>query len=240
MTAAPPRPTGTHRGSGQPKPPPSDGLWKRTVATAGKGLQLLWRLRLGWIAGHALLVVTHVGRRTGRHRRTVLYVQHYDRATREATVISVWGESQWIRNIRRRPAAQVEIALQRYAPEQRFLTTEEIFALEKRFRRRHRIIAWGQAKLMGWPWPATDAQLREISARMRAVAFHPPSSRAESEDAKAASAGAAASEYLATTLVDSTRDDIDRDPAHGKSHRADAGWVKGDLEVTCLSTGGRP
>ena len=67
-------------------------VWKRTVATAGRGLQVLWRLRLGWIAGHALLVITHVGRRTGRHRRTVLYVQHYDRATREATVISVWGE----------------------------------------------------------------------------------------------------------------------------------------------------
>lgn len=154
--------------------PAVNAAWKRAVGVAGRGLQALWRLRLGWIAGHALLVVTHVGRRTGKEYRTVLYVQHYDKQSREATVISVWGESQWLRNIRRRPATRIEIALQRYAPEQRFLTTEEIFELEKRFRRRHRIIAWGQARLMGWPWPATDDELRKLSSGMRAVAFRPP------------------------------------------------------------------
>lgn len=103
----------------------------------------------------------------------MLYVQRYDRRTREATVISVWGESQWLRNIRARPAVRVEIARQRYAPEQRFLTTDEIFEVEKRFRRRHRVIAWGQARLMGWPWPATDEQLRDLSAGMRGVVFRP-------------------------------------------------------------------
>ena len=120
------------------------GLWKRTVARAGLGLQLLWRYRLGWLVGHSLLVLTHVGRRTGRQHRTVLYVQRYDRQTHEATVVSVWGESQWLRNIRAHPAVGVEIGLQRYVPEQRFLSTDEIFAIEKRFRRRHRIIAWGR------------------------------------------------------------------------------------------------
>jgi deazaflavin-dependent oxidoreductase (nitroreductase family) len=141
-------------------------------------LQLLWRYRLGWVAGHALLVLTHVGRRTGKERRTVLYVQRYDRQSREATVVSVWGESQWLRNIRAQPAARIEIGLQSYAPEQRFLTTDEVFAIEKRFRRRHRIVAWGQAKLMGWPWPATDEQLLDLSAQLRGVAFRPrPSGR---------------------------------------------------------------
>ena len=88
-------------------------------------------------------------------------------------MISVWGARQWFRNITAFAAFQVEIALQRYAPDQRFLTTEEIFELEKRFRARHRIIAWGQAKLMRWPWPATDEQLRTLSAGLRAVAFSP-------------------------------------------------------------------
>ena len=109
----------------------------------------------------------------------MLYVQRYDPRTREATVISVWGESQWLRNIRNHPAVQVEIALQRYAPEQRFLATDEIFQLETRFRKRHRIIAWGQARLMGWPWPASDQQLRDLSAAMRAVAFTPAADAAK-------------------------------------------------------------
>ena len=38
--------------------------WKRTVTAVGGGLQLLWRIRLGWIVGHGLLVLTHVGRHT--------------------------------------------------------------------------------------------------------------------------------------------------------------------------------
>ena len=148
-------------------------LWKRFVAAVGRGLQLLWRYRLGWLAGHSLLVLTHVGRRTGKQHRTVLYVQRYDRRSREATVVSVWGDSQWLRNIRAHPAVRLEIGLQRYVPEQQFLTTEEIFAIEKRFRRRHRVIAWGQAKLMGWPWPATDEQLLTLSAQLRGVRFRP-------------------------------------------------------------------
>ena len=108
--------------------------WKRTVAVVGGGLQLLWRIRLGWLMGHGLLVLTHVGRHTGKQYRTVLYVQRYDDRSREATVISVWGDSQWFRNISAKPAAQVEIGLQRYAPTQRFLNAEEIVELEKRFR----------------------------------------------------------------------------------------------------------
>ena len=148
-------------------------VWQRFVAKAGRGLQLLWRYRLGWLAGHSLLVLTHIGRRTGNEHRTVLYVQRYDRRSREAAVISVWGESQWLRNIRVHPAVRVEIGLQRYVPEQRFLTTEEIVAIERRFRRRHRIIARAQAALMNWPWPATDEQLLELSAQLRGVAFRP-------------------------------------------------------------------
>lgn len=154
--------------------------WKRTVATAGGALQMLWRIRLGWLTGHAFLVVTHVGRRTGKRYRTVLYVQRYDDRTREATVVSVWGESQWFRNISVTPAARVEIGLQGYTPRQRFLTTEEIVELEKRFRARHRIIAWGQARLMGWPWPATDAQLRHLARGLRAVTFTPGDTSAAS------------------------------------------------------------
>ena len=152
--------------------------WKRTVAVVGGVLQILWRIRLGWATGHALLVLTHIGRRTGKRYRTVLYVQRYADRTREATVISVWGDSQWFRNISVTPAAQVEIGRQRYQPRQRFLSTVEIVELEKHFRARHRIIAWGQAKLMGWPWPATEQQLRNLADGLRGVAFAPPGTSA--------------------------------------------------------------
>jgi deazaflavin-dependent oxidoreductase (nitroreductase family) len=157
--------------------------WKRTVAAVGGVVQVLWRIRLGWLTGHTFLVLTHAGRRSGKRYRTVLYVQRYDCRTRAATVISVWGDSEWFRNIRVTPAARVEIGLQRYEPRQRFLTAEEIVELEKRFRARHRIIAWAQARLMGWPWPATEEQLRTVCSGLRAVAFAPRGTNAASLDA---------------------------------------------------------
>ncbi len=90
--------------------------WKRTVGAVGSVLQVLWRIRLGWATGHVFLLLTHIGRHIGKRYRTVLYVQRYDRRMREATVISVWGNSQWFRNISATPAAQVQIGLQRYEP----------------------------------------------------------------------------------------------------------------------------
>ena len=38
----------------------------------------------------------------------------------------------------------------------------------------------GQAKLMGWPWPATEEQLRNLCGALRAVAFAPRSTDAAS------------------------------------------------------------
>ena len=81
--------------------------------------------------GHGLLVLTHVGRHTGKQYRTVPYVQRYDDRSREATVISVWGDSQWFRNISAKPAAQVEIGLQRYAPRSASLTPRRLSSLRR-------------------------------------------------------------------------------------------------------------
>ena len=34
---------------------------------------VLYRLRLGWIFGHRFVMLTHVGRHSGKTRRTILY-----------------------------------------------------------------------------------------------------------------------------------------------------------------------
>lgn len=147
--------------------------WPRFVARAGRLIERLFRWRLGWLFGHRLATVTHVGRRSGKTYRTVLYVQRYDRQTRDATVVSVWGESDWLRNIRAAPALRVDIGRGSYVPQQTFLTTGEIVDIEREFRRTHRLLARGQALLMHWPWPATDEQLTTMCRPMRAVRFSP-------------------------------------------------------------------
>ncbi len=47
---------------------------------------LLYRARLGWLLGHRFLLLTHRGWKTGKIRRTVLEVVHYDPTTRDSAV----------------------------------------------------------------------------------------------------------------------------------------------------------
>ena len=99
------------------------------------GRLVLWVFRLplqayhhrkGWMLGHTFLLLTHIGRRTGQPHETVAMVLRYRPETQEVVVCSAWGsETDWVRNIRQRPAIRVEIGPDVFEPEQRFLSTEE-------------------------------------------------------------------------------------------------------------------
>jgi deazaflavin-dependent oxidoreductase (nitroreductase family) len=119
------------------------GWWPRFVARRGRGVEWLYRWHVGWLFGHRLAVVTRVDRHSGKTYRTVLYVQRCDPHTDAATVVSAWGESDWLRNIRAERASRVEIGRRRYVPQQRFLRTDEIVDVERIFRREHPWLARG-------------------------------------------------------------------------------------------------
>ena len=72
--------------------------------------RVLYRRGSGWMLGRTFLLITHVGRKTGRRRETVVMALAYDRATREAVVCSAWGpDAEWVRNLRAHPALQIQI-----------------------------------------------------------------------------------------------------------------------------------
>ena len=48
----------------------------------------LYRLHLGWLFGHRLLLLTHRGRTSGRIHQTLLEVAHYDPRSAECVVVS--------------------------------------------------------------------------------------------------------------------------------------------------------
>ncbi|RPI28328.1 MAG: hypothetical protein EHM70_16815 [Chloroflexota bacterium] len=62
---------------------PAQPLIKKTRAPAFlvpifKLPLVLYRLRLGWLLDHRFMQLTHVGRRSGKVRRTVLVVLSFD------------------------------------------------------------------------------------------------------------------------------------------------------------------
>src|SRR5215216_4307246 len=68
----------------------------------------LYRLRLGWLLGKRFMQITHVGRHSGKVRRTVLAVLRFDEQTKAIYAVSAWKGSDWYYNIQASSALQVE------------------------------------------------------------------------------------------------------------------------------------
>jgi deazaflavin-dependent oxidoreductase (nitroreductase family) len=86
----------------EPKPP--SGLM-RVFARAPIGF---YRVGLGWVFGGRFLMLTHIGRVTGKQRNVVLEVVRNDAPDDAFYVASGWGErSDWLLNIQKEPNVNV-------------------------------------------------------------------------------------------------------------------------------------
>lgn len=140
--------------------------------------RFLYRWHLGWLLGHLCLMITHIGRKTGRRRQTVLEVIHYNPKTKECIVIAGWGaQSDWYRNIQIQPAVLVQVGRLRYRPQQRLLSSEETLAILQEYPRYHpfraRFLLPVLARLVGVAYDGTPDSLRDLSHYFRGVAFRP-------------------------------------------------------------------
>jgi hypothetical protein len=91
--------------------------------------------------------------------------------TREIFVIAGTASTHWYRNVCERPAVEVWWGTRRFPPEQRLLTTAEVAELLESIRRDHPREARVQAAFFGWPWPASDTQIRSLAGTLGGVAF---------------------------------------------------------------------
>jgi deazaflavin-dependent oxidoreductase (nitroreductase family) len=131
----------------------------------------LYRLRLGWLLGKRFMQITHVGRRSGKVRRTILAVLWFDDKTKEIYAVSAWKGSEWYYNIQASPALQLETGFERYVPVQRSLSPEEITAAFIEFRKKNPIFSRMICRIPGWKWDSTYEEFLELARTLRGVAF---------------------------------------------------------------------
>jgi deazaflavin-dependent oxidoreductase (nitroreductase family) len=136
----------------------------------------LYRAGWGWLLGHTFVLVVHAGRKTGQPHAMTAMVLRYEPATSEVVVCANWGPTtDWIRNIRARPALRVQIGRESFAPQHRFLTNEESFAVAVDFRRRHPHRVRFAGRVLGWGDLRSEEVLRDFVATRPFVAFRPVS-----------------------------------------------------------------
>lgn len=133
----------------------------------------LYRRGWGWLLGDTFLLLVHAGRRTGRPHATTAMVLRHDPATHEAVICSGWGPTtDWVRNIRVRPALEVRIGRESFVPEQRFLSEEESFEVCVEFCLRHPARLLVMRRVLGWDL-RSDTSLREFVRTHPFVSFRP-------------------------------------------------------------------
>lgn len=150
------------------------------------GLRLpivLYRLRLGWLFGHRLVLVAHRGRRSGRWYRTVLEVVEYDRRAGTCTVAAGFGPgSDWYRNLRRTPRTRIRIGLRDRPVTAVALSAEQGGALMARYASRYPRVAPRLCRFLGFEVDGSERDYREVGRRMPFLRFEPREQPQRSSD----------------------------------------------------------
>lgn len=138
----------------------------------------LYRWHLGWLFGHRCLLLTHIGRRTGLRRRTVLEVVEYRRQGPEVVVVNGFGrQSDWVQNIQSKGGEEITVGLQHFRASHRFLEENEAVQVMQEYELRNRFIApivrRGLTWLLGWDYGGSDEDRHRLVRQLSLIAFRP-------------------------------------------------------------------
>ena len=141
----------------------------------------LYRIHFGWVLGERFLQLTHLGRKSGLHRQTILEVLQHDKASDTYFVLAPWGErADWVRNVEKTPEVVIDVGHRRLHARAVWLSPEDAECKVLDYIRRYpiagrlarRFLPW----LLGYRVDGTEEDFLALARLGLVVAFHPTSS----------------------------------------------------------------
>lgn len=134
----------------------------------------LYKINLGFLLGKRFLMLTHTGRKSGLHHRTVVEVVKHEPDNNTYFIASGWGEnSDWVKNITVGPQVQVQVGnkhwdmiAERLIPNQ---AEEVIFD----YAQRHPSAMMNLARMMGYKLDGSEQDFRELGRQLPLFALKP-------------------------------------------------------------------
>ena len=134
----------------------------------------LFRLHLGWLLMGHFLLLTHVGRKSGLPRQTILEVLLHDRAKDVYYVMAGWGEqSDWVKNIEKTPQVEISVGRRHVRALASRLPPEEAESKVIAYARQHPHLIRSLPRLLGYRTDGTEEDLRALARLGIVVAFEP-------------------------------------------------------------------
>ncbi|NMO54673.1 nitroreductase family deazaflavin-dependent oxidoreductase [Actinoplanes sp. TBRC 11911] len=146
---------------------------RRVLRVAFQVPRVMFRLRLGWVFGGRLVLVEHVGRRSGRVYRTPLEVIDRDRAGVLTVASAFGGRADWYRNLVARPETRIAFGGRAIPATAEPMSAAEGSAAMLAYARRHRWLARRVLAVMGHRVDGTDAGFLEAGRQLRFVRLIP-------------------------------------------------------------------
>lgn len=124
----------------EPKPSLSARIGRRILQTRAivRAPIVLYRAGLGFIFGHRLLLLEHLGRKSGQRRYVVLEVVGRSAAGGYLVASGFGAKAQWYRNLVAHPQARIRVGWSGYLPARaRLLEADETMAVLRGYAEQH-------------------------------------------------------------------------------------------------------
>ncbi|GHO59488.1 nitroreductase family deazaflavin-dependent oxidoreductase [Ktedonobacter robiniae] len=132
----------------------------------------LYRLHLGWLLQSRFLLLTHIGRKSGLPRTTVLEVIRADKTAGKYTVFSGWRkQSDWVKNVEKTPQVKIQIGNHSFHAQTTRPAPEEAEALLLAYAARYPHLLRLVLRLLGYQTDGTEEDLRAIAHHSIMVTF---------------------------------------------------------------------
>ena len=137
----------------------------------------IYRLGLGWLFGERLVLINHLGRKTGSPRQTVVEVIEHDQQMNSITVVAGYGaKTQWYQNLQAHPEVTIQMGRRKMPVAAAFVSAEDGEEIMSRYVKRHHKLTRELFLMMGYPWDGTEQGARQIAYDiLRFVRFSPKS-----------------------------------------------------------------
>ena len=124
----------------------------------------IYRLGLGWLFGKRLVMINHVGRKSGAPHQTVVEIVEGDPQTGEVTVVAGYGaQTQWYQNLKAHRETTIQIGRHRTPVIAEFITAEDGEEVMSRYVNQHRKLTGELFSVLGYPWDGTEQGARQIA-----------------------------------------------------------------------------
>jgi deazaflavin-dependent oxidoreductase (nitroreductase family) len=134
----------------------------------------LYRLKLGGLLGHRILLLTHIGRVSGQTRMAVLEVVYYHKESNTHYVASGFGEkSQWYQNILKTPDVTIQVGSKQISALAKRLPVDEAEKIFELYQTKHPNAIKNLSKLVGYEIGDSEDEMRAFRHSIPIIAFYP-------------------------------------------------------------------